>query len=189
MAAERVPAPSGTRGRTRRAILEAAAAVWARDFSASLGDIAERAEVSRSTLHRYFADRQSLVDALLADSLELMGAAGASTVDAGATDALLSLLRTLIDMGDRVIFLFADPRRFEGHPLWLGGDGEGSLVPLIEQAQAERGLDPGFDPRWIEAMCYGLVYTAAESINNGVLPRHAAGDVAIRTLLQGFAPL
>jgi AcrR family transcriptional regulator len=61
---------SGTRYRTRRAILNAAASVFARNRSATLADVAEAAEVGRSTLHRYFADRDDLINSVVADSYQ-----------------------------------------------------------------------------------------------------------------------
>ena len=55
---------TGLRGRTRRAILDAAMSVLADNPSASLSDIAAAAEVGRSTVHRYFAERTELIKAL-----------------------------------------------------------------------------------------------------------------------------
>src|SRR5919112_916010 len=65
-------ARAGVRSRTRRAILGAAASVLARDRSATLANIAEAAEVGRSTLHRYFPDREGLLEAVVEDSLETL---------------------------------------------------------------------------------------------------------------------
>lgn len=59
---------SGTRSRTRRAILGAAAEVLAHDRAATLAEIAKAAQVGRSTLHRYFPDRDVLVQAAIADA-------------------------------------------------------------------------------------------------------------------------
>src|SRR5687767_4699401 len=61
------------RRRTRRAIVDAAVRMWARDFAAPLSAIAEQAAVSRSTLHRYFPDRPALLDACLRTALEVFG--------------------------------------------------------------------------------------------------------------------
>lgn len=58
---------SGARGRTRRAILGAAASVLSRRRDATLADIAA-AEVGRSTLQRYFPDREMLLSAVVEDS-------------------------------------------------------------------------------------------------------------------------
>jgi AcrR family transcriptional regulator len=177
---------SGVRGRTRRAILDAAATLWSRDPSASLGDIADHAEISRSTLHRYFPERQDLTRALLVDSKASMDAAmaGAGLHDYPPVQALENSLRALVDAGDRVVFLFSDMHRFNHEDFDWGEDDE-TLTTLIRQAQAENALDPGMDPAWIESAYYALVYVAAMSASSGAMPRHVAADQAVRTFLHG----
>lgn len=179
------PSTTGVRSRTRRAILDAAAAAWARDFGTSLGDIAEGAEVSRSTLHRYFPERQDLVDGLLSDSLAQLAVLDQCAVPAGGgvVDVLVGTLHQLVALGDRVMFLFADPTRFQGNPLWDGPDD--SMVPQIEEAQREGGLAADLEAVWVQATFYALVYTAAELASLGTLPRHVAADRAVRTFLGG----
>ena len=53
-----------TRLSAREALIEAAFAVFSRDPSAPLAQVADRAGVGRATLHRYFASRDELVRAL-----------------------------------------------------------------------------------------------------------------------------
>lgn len=182
------PPETGVRQRTRRAILEAAITEWSRDFSASLSDIADRAEVSRSTLHRYFPDRQALIDAALVDAGELLEqqAAKATADCRTAAEELEALMRACIDVGDAIIFLFADPDRFTDNPNWRE-DEDPELPALIRRAQVEGALRDDLDPAWVVGVFYSLIYVAAQSINAGVLPRHRAGDVAVRTLLHGLS--
>lgn len=180
----------GARGRTRTAILEAAVALWARDFSASVSDIADRAEVSRSTLHRYFPDRQSLIDGTLATALSCLEEDIGQGVDesAPAVRQLEHMIRALIDNGDRVIFLFSDPGRFADNPQWDDQDDDGSLDPLVIDAQAAGDLDPQIAVSWIVATMYSLVYIAAEAIDNQTMSRHDAQDAAVRTFFRGVGP-
>src|SRR6202044_87608 len=72
---------SGVRNRTRGAILAAAASVLARDRTATLSDIAEASGVGRTTLHRYFPDRESLIEAAVKDSIQ--------AIQQSVTDAVL----------------------------------------------------------------------------------------------------
>jgi AcrR family transcriptional regulator len=58
--------------RTVRAILDAANQVLARDPAASLQQIADEAGVARTTVHRRFASREALLDALVMDMLGQM---------------------------------------------------------------------------------------------------------------------
>lgn len=132
-------AEHGVRARTRQAILDAAATVWARNFSASFSEIAGQAEVSRSTLHRYFTDRQALIDALLLDSLERFEAMDTALDGASsAMDRLERQMRAGIEIGDRVIFLFGDPNRFDDNPNWPAGEeGHDDLTTTLERAREE----------------------------------------------------
>ncbi|WP_280496909.1 TetR/AcrR family transcriptional regulator [Nocardia asiatica] len=177
---------SGVRARTRAAILEAALTVWAREFSAPLADIAERAEVSRSTLHRYFPERQDLLDAVLIESLEVLDAVVAKAASSAprAFDQLLLMLRSFVEVGDRLIFLYADPDRFTGNPHWRPV-GDRSLRTLIAAAQAEGDLDPALPAAWIEGVFNAHIYVAAEAAQAGGESTHVIADRAVRTLLGG----
>jgi AcrR family transcriptional regulator len=70
-----VAAESGTRARTRRAILDAAVVLLAGDPTASLGDVAAAAGVGRTTVHRYFPERSDLLAAISTDVLDKVEAA------------------------------------------------------------------------------------------------------------------
>ena len=60
--------------RTMRAILDAADRVLARDPTATLQQIADEAGVARTTVHRRFANREALLEALMSDMLAQMEA-------------------------------------------------------------------------------------------------------------------
>lgn len=177
----------GARARTRQAVLDAAASVWARDFSASLSAIAERAEVSRSTLHRYFTDRQALIDALLLDSLARLESLDDGVAAASAMDTLEQYLRAGVAMGDRVIFLFSDPNRFDGNPHWAAEDSDDEMRALIDSARTEGSIAPGIPTSWAVSLYYAVLYTAAE-VSNQDLPRHVAADLAVRSFRRSVAP-
>ena len=177
---------SGVRDRTRRAILGAAASVLARDRAATLAEIAEAAGVGRSTLHRHFADREELVAAAVEDSLAALGqAVEDAALDQGPPlEAMRRLVGAMAGVGDRLLFLFGDPRVLEGRegPAPSGGP----VIELIERGQAEGAFDPEVSPGWVEHVLWALVYTAAEEANAGRLPRHGVTTTVIRTLENGI---
>lgn len=180
---------SAVRQRTRRTILEAAVTVWARDFSAALGTIAERAGVSRSTLHRYFPDRQGLQDAAVTDALARLGSELAQAVShcsGGAADELEALMRASIRMGDAITFLWSDLTRFADHPQWSTTTyDDADFDALLRRAVEEGVLRADMDTAWLTGVYYALVWTAAEAIENGTLPPHTAADLAVRTFFNG----
>ncbi|GAA3955744.1 TetR/AcrR family transcriptional regulator [Actinomadura viridis] len=189
---------SGARGRTRRAILGAAASVLARDRGATLADIAEAADVGRSTLHRYFPDRRELMNAVVEDSLEAMGrsVAAAAIDDGPPLEAMRRLVAALVDVGDRIMFLWGDPRVLAeytahadpGDPECEGDERftDDPVLRLIERGQAEGVFDPDVRPAWIQHVLWAMVYTGVEDADQGVLPRHGVTATVIRTFENGI---
>jgi AcrR family transcriptional regulator len=177
---------AGVRGRTRRAILGAAASVLARDRAATLAAIADAADVGRSTLHRYFPDRQELIDAVIEDSLRALGrAVEEAALDQGPPlEAMRRLVAAMVDVGDRLLFLFGDPRVLEGRGEPAPSDRP--VSDLIERGQAQGVFDPEVGAEWIEHVLWALVYTAAEEVSTGRLPRHGVTATVIRTFENGI---
>jgi AcrR family transcriptional regulator len=179
-------AESGVRGRTRRAILDAAATTLARDRAATLADIAAAANVGRSTLQRYFPDREDLLDAVVTDSLRAVGQAAAEAAldDGPPAEAMRRLVTAMVDVGDRVLFLYGDPRVLE-HAGETADGGSPEVIRLIERGQAEGVFDPEVDAPWIERVLWALVYAGCDAAGRGTLPRHAAATTVIRTFENG----
>jgi AcrR family transcriptional regulator len=184
---------SGVRGRTRRAILESAASVLARDRAATLADIAEAAGVGRSTLHRHFADREDLINAVVEDSLTVVN----RSIDAAAlgkgspVEAMRRLVAALLEVAHRLMFLWGDPRVLEAFEK-PAADGDGSaprsVRNLIERGQAEGAFDPELSVDWIQTVTWAIVYTGVDHVDRGSLPRHAVYATVIRTLENGIRP-
>lgn len=185
---------SGARGRTRRAILAAAAQVLSQRRDATLAEIAEAADVGRSTLHRYFPDRRELLRAVVEDSLEVLGrsVAGAAIDDGPPLEAMRRLVTAMVDAGDRILFLWGDPRVLEeygpGQEECEGDDDlvDDSLLRLIRRGQDEGVFDTEVSPLWIQNVLYGLVYTGVEVARHGQLPRHGVASTVIRTFENGI---
>ncbi|MFF4775504.1 TetR/AcrR family transcriptional regulator [Microtetraspora fusca] len=185
---------TGVRGRTRRAILAAAASVLARDRGATLADIAEAAQVGRSTLHRYFPDRQDLLNATVADSFRVVERSiAAAAIDQGPPlEAMRRLITAMVDVGDRLAFLFGDPRVLEESNACFEPDTfePDRTVPtalsLIERGQAEGVFDPQVSAEWIQQMLYAITYTGWEAAEKGLLPRHGVTSTVIRTFENGL---
>lgn len=101
-------AQSPRHDRTAAVILDAAARVLAESGrAASMADVAGAAGVSRATLYRYYATRESLLDALATQAL---ADAGARLADAGldavaVEEAIERIVRALVAVGDRYAVL------------------------------------------------------------------------------------
>lgn len=128
------------RDRTRTHLLEAALTVWGEDPSASLGEVATTAGIGRTTLHRHFADRESLLRALDEYCRELYLAAvtrSRPTEDTGL-DAHLRYCSELLGLGPVLTLIFADhplvdPDQWNLEPSAVGrGLTDGSIRDLPE---------------------------------------------------------
>ncbi|MFE4665678.1 TetR/AcrR family transcriptional regulator [Streptomyces sp. NPDC056716] len=187
------PTESGTRNRTRRAILDAAVAVLARDRRATLAEIAKAADVGRSTLHRYFPDRDQLIHAAMVDSLEMIDRAvhDAATEQGPPAEAMRRLVTSIVGMGHRMLFAFGETQLFEevSATFYEGAAGEDDtgrlILALIERGQKDGVLDTGVSATWIMQVMWSLVYAGAEAAQQGTLPPPGVTAHVIRTLEGG----
>lgn len=179
---------SRRRGRTRGAILTAAASVLARDRAATLPEVAEAADVGRTTLHRYFPDRESLIEATFEDSIQ---AIQQSMVDAALDqgsplDAMRRLVAAMVAVGDYLLFVFGDPRVPKGNRTRDGAAPTDPVIDLIKRGQAEGLFDSEVSATWIQHVLWVLVYRGCEDADMGELPRHGITATVVRTLENGI---
>lgn len=182
---------SAVRGRTRRAILAAVVSVLARNRSATLADIAEAAGVGRSTLHRYFSDREELIKEVVEDSLLVVDQSiGEAALDQGPpVEALRRLVAAMLDVAHRLMFLWGDPQLLEVFekpaPNGNGTDPAQPVLNLIRRGQAEGVFDPEVSADWIQNVLWAIVYTGVDQVDKGQIPRHSVYATVVRTLENG----
>lgn len=183
---EQGPELTGAQARTRAAILEATASVLARDRTATLPEIAAAAQVARSTLHRYFADRERLIYAATLDSIRVISdiLAAAATAEGPAIDAMRRVITALAPEGDRIVFLFADPAVLrdiaaEDRP------NSAPILDLITRGQHEGVFDPDISAEWIRIALFGLLVKACSEAARGTVPRHSIVPTLTRIFERG----
>jgi AcrR family transcriptional regulator len=186
MATETTPL-SGSRSRTQNAILAAAATVLAKKPAATMPEIAEAAAVGRTTVHRYFADRQTLIRAATADAIQAVNRAidDAAPEQGSALDATRRVIAAMVSMSDRILFLYGDPRVLAHYPD-LGMPAAEPVLRLIERGQAEGAYDTELSATWIQQSLWALVCRGCEAAERGELPRHEVARVVARTLEGGI---
>ena len=179
---------TGAQSRTRAAILDATASVLARDRTATLCDIAAAAGVARSTLHRYFADRDGLIHAATLDSIRVINEIKevAATEEGPAIDAMRRLITTLVLEADRIVFLFTDPAVLRNIPAEQRPD-SAPILDLIRRGQREGAFDPALTPEWIRIALFGLLAKACSEAADGVVPGHSIVGSVIRIFEHGVA--
>lgn len=162
---------SAARLRTPAAILETAASVLVERGDANMNDIAAAAGVGRATLYRHFPTREALLEALMAEALELFIA---RIADAGldrvpVPEAIERLLRAAFGVGDRYVVL-ASERLRPSAPHLDGESKHRASGPIRELMR--RGIDDGtlrddLSPEELGHLFGGLLMAA----NTAGLPR------------------
>lgn len=170
--------------RTQRAILDAAISTWARNPSASLGDIATAAGVGRTTLHRFHHDRADLLAAVDTELQHLFGAAAArAAIDDGpAMTALRRLCVEYLALGEPLRMIFTDNSPVDPER-WTTGEGSHEhLQSLFRRGQADGDFDEVLDPEWMVLTMWLLLFGAWAVMDEAALPRADAADLCMRTL-------
>ncbi len=172
-------APSPTARRTRRVIIDAAIETLALNPAATLAEIADAGDLSRSTLHRHFTNRDDLLSAIDAECRARFAAAtsAARLGDDGALDSLDRLAQEYLDLGPVLGLVFADNAPVDPDT-WEDSDGrDQDLVAMIERGQqAGTGpdIDPELSPDWVITTFWVLLFGAWLSLKNGMSRRDVA---------------
>lgn len=163
---------TGLQARTRAAILAATASVLARDRTATLAEIAAAAGVGRSTVHRYFADRDRLIHQAMLDSIRVVDEciATAATESGPAGEAMRRLITTLVPEGDRIVLLFSDPGVLRDIPADQRPN-SGPITELIRRGQREGAFDGELSADWIRIALFGLLIKACREAAYGTVSR------------------
>jgi AcrR family transcriptional regulator len=179
--------------RSVRAILEAAERVLADDPGASMEQIAEAAGLTRITVHRRFASRQALLDALAVSAKQqLVDAIEAARPDAApALVALYRVTANVLRVKSTWRFTLSHATADSGAAAAIWADIDARTSELLIRARREGLLDPAADLDWTRQVYYALLSEALgrpgdrdpESQDPDVL-----ATLVIDTLLHGAGP-
>ncbi|WP_328478184.1 TetR/AcrR family transcriptional regulator [Actinoplanes sp. NBC_00393] len=179
--------PTGSRARTRQAILDAAIEVLARNPAASLGDVAAAADVGRTTLHRYFPERSDLLTALRAEAIDRVDQArirARITEDSGAA-AVYRLCEEYFDLGDVLSLLFREQ-------IALDDEGPGACDDWFEEVvlrgRADGSIDPELPPIWVQSLIWAQLYLGWSFLAESNSSRHEILRLVLRCVAGAIRP-
>jgi AcrR family transcriptional regulator len=180
---------SGSRARTRQAIIDAAVEVLARNPAASLGDVAAAANVGRTTLHRYFAERADLMTALREEAeLRLIQAhlRARVTDDTGAA-AIRRLCQEYFDLGDILSLMFTEQLAADTRsPETARCDGE--FEAMISRGHHDGSVDRELPSSWVISLMWSQLYAGWAYMAEHGVTRHEALRLVLRSIAGAVAP-
>jgi TetR/AcrR family transcriptional repressor of lfrA len=176
---------SGPRGRTRRAILDAAMSVLSDHPTAPLSDIAAAAQVGRSTVHRYFPERSDLIRAL-AVHVHAISSAAIAAADPACGPPIAALRRVVesqLDLGPMLLYIYNEPTVMADPDLIAHLDtGDEAIIEVLNRVSADR---PDIPPGWARRVFWALLQAGYESAKHDGAPRHQIVDAIIASLTSG----
>jgi AcrR family transcriptional regulator len=180
--------------RSVRAILEAAERVLAEDAGASMEQIAEAAGLTRITVHRRFANRQALLEALSVSAMQQLLAAieEARPNSAPALVAMYRVTANVLRVKSAYRFTLNHNTSLSEAAAALWADIDAHTVELLARAQREGLLADATDLDWMRQVYYALL---GQAINRPGAEQDSAEEdsdalatLVIDTLLHGGGP-
>ncbi|MDW5598743.1 TetR/AcrR family transcriptional regulator [Conexibacter stalactiti] len=171
-------------------LFDAVARVLARQPGSSMQEIAGAAGISRTTLHRAFGDRETLVERLsrhvLAECERAFDAAGID--DRPVLEAFDRLLDDALALAKGFALLFAEPYVYRVPALveeiQLQDD---RLTRFFERGQTAGAFRPDLPPRWLTYSVGAQLEAIWWTIEDGHVGAREAGRLLRATILGGIA--
>ncbi|MHA3024237.1 TetR/AcrR family transcriptional regulator [Mycobacterium sp. BMJ-28] len=176
--------------RSVRAILEAAERVLAEDANASMERIAEAAGLTRITVHRRFANRQALLEALSVSAMQQL----LEAIEEGrpnSAPALIALYRVtanVLRVKSAWRFTLTHHTSLSDAAATIWADIDAHTVELLARAQREGLLADSADLGWLRQVYYALLGEAIVKSAGGEQDTDPLATLVIDTLLYGGGP-
>ncbi|GGQ23383.1 TetR/AcrR family transcriptional regulator [Streptosporangium pseudovulgare] len=175
--------------RSVRAILEAAERLLVEEPGASMEQIAAAAGVARTTIHRRFANRQALIEALASSAARQL----AQAVEDGRPDtapplvAMHRITANVLQVKSAWAFALELPADPDSEAAVLQRDIAGRCITVLKRAQADKLIDEAADLDWVRRVYYALIRESLHGDADGADPDALAARI-IDTLLHGAGP-
>ncbi|MEN3318250.1 MAG: TetR/AcrR family transcriptional regulator [Mycobacterium sp.] len=174
----------------REQVLRSAADFLSRRPNATQDEIAAAVGISRATLHRYFAGRAALLEALdqlavahMHEALEI-----ARWQDDSATEALQRLVTACEPVSGYFTLLYTQSQDFDANEAteaWAEIDAE--IRQLFQRGQREGEFRPDLSTVWLTEALYNLIAGAAWLIQVGRAARADFTEMVTELLLHGVS--
>lgn len=171
-------------------MLLAAADHLSRRPHATLAETAGAMGISRATLHRHFAGRGELLDALTDRATKRLHAAvtGARLTDGCCADALRRLVRCLEKDAPYLALLYSlSQEHTPDAPPAAWHESDTAIRRLFERGRESGEFTVSLTAAWLTEAFYGLIAAAVWATRSGRCARRDFVDMVTRTTLSGAA--
>ena len=175
---------TGSRVRTRQAIVDAAIGVLGQNPAATLTEIAAAADVGRTTLHRYFAERSDLLAAVRAEGVDRIDRAymHARLGEGTGAEAYRRLAREYFELGELLSLIFTEPQ-LVGDPAWAEGDAcDDGFLAMVERGHRDGSIDPELPADWLQSLLWSQLYAGWSFHTVNGTSRQQCLQLVVRTL-------
>ncbi|HJT95997.1 MAG TPA: TetR/AcrR family transcriptional regulator [Mycobacterium sp.] len=177
-------------GVDREKLLRAAADFLGRRPNATQDEIAAAVGVSRATLHRHFAGKQALMEALDQLAIAQMRKAlkTARLQDGSATEALGRLIAAWEPSSPYLALLYSQSQEFDPEQSLKGwADIDAEVAALFRRGQQSGEFRPGLTAAWLTEALFSLVAGAAWAIQEGRVAGRDFDHMITDLLLHGVS--
>jgi AcrR family transcriptional regulator len=185
---------SPTQQRTRAALIRAGIDVLSNDPSAPLGEVAARAEVARSTLHRYFTDKYAMTAAITEFVTGEHDAAllRANLADGTGLEAMRRLALELMDRLDVLAWIMGPAVLLAQIPdggldELVTGEPDQAVLDAVARGIDDGSIDPALSPAWCESLLWSVLFSANHAPAASGMTTTEARSQALRTLVKAIA--
>lgn len=172
----------------REQVLRAAADFLGRRPNATQDEIAAAVGISRATLHRYFAGRAALFEALDRLAIEQLSQAikAAALHRGSAVDALGRLVAACRPVSPYLALLYSQSQDVDPEVVLAGwADIDAEITALFERGQRAGEFRPDLTAVWLTEALYGLVVGAAWAVQAGRVAGRDFDHMIVNLLLDG----
>jgi len=160
---------------TQQKIIDTAISVLNENFAATFEDIAVRCDINRRTLHRYFKNRNELLEACSTNMLRAWELAASAAFNS-SKDPLVQLEHLLyagIDSGTKYAFLIkltdieSQPTTYESEKSATYFNLRNQLFDAIQELQKEKVIDDQFPLPWIKILFTSVITATITAFRSG----------------------